>query len=287
MAILTWCLTERSSSPVIGLCHGVTGNSRRMASLIDVPYEECEFLAAGINHMTWFLKFEHNGVDVLPKIHENVIARSKTARRQEAVSSQDYAFRGDVIEALGYFTTESDRHFPEYVPYYQHEDRWDYMRYYNITKGVKGKRQAWYEDMGVKTAQAESVELVRSHESMSGIMEARYTGEPFTFSGNLINHGYITNLPDGCCVELPVTVNDTSITALHVGDLPLQCAVMCRSNINFQEMVVRAIRAKSRECARQALLFDPATQAVMNMKRIGQMFDEMWKAEQGLLAYYG
>jgi len=286
MAILTWCFTERSSSPVIGLCHGVTGNSRRMAALVDAPYEECDFLAAGINHMTWFLEFKHKGVDVLPKIHKEILERSGTARRSESPNSQDYAFRGDLIKALGYFPTESDRHFPEYVPYYQHEDRWDYMRYYTITKGVKGKRQTWYEDMGIRTEQADSVELVRSHESMSGIMEARYTGEPFTFSGNLMNHGYITNLPEGCCVELPVTVDDTSITARHVGDLPLQCAVMCRSNINFQEMVVRAIRARSREYACQALLFDPATQAVLNIERIGQMFDEMWEADQALLAYY-
>jgi alpha-galactosidase len=286
MAILTWCSTERCSSPVVGLCHGVAGNSRRMAALIDAPYEECAFLAAGINHMTWFLAFEHNGVDVLPKIHESIVERSRTARRSKPPISQNFAFRGDLIEALGYFPTESDRHFPEYVPYYQHEDRWDYMQYYNITKGVKGKRQAWYEDMGIKTEQAESIKLVRSHESMSGIMEARYTGEPFTFSGNLMNRGYITNLPDGCCVELPVTVDDNSIAARHIGDLPLACAVMCRSNINFQEMVVRAIRQKSRKYARQALLFDPATQAVLSMKRIGQMFDEMWEAERELLAYY-
>ena len=160
------------------------------------------------------------------------------------------------------------------------------MKYYKITKGVKGKRQAWYEDMGIKAGQAESVKLSLSHESMSGIMEARCTGEPYTFSGNIINSGQITNLPVGCCIEVPVTVDKKNIIGEKIGDLPLQCAALNRTNIIFQEMVVRAVQAKSREMAYQALLFDPATEAVLAPKRIKMMFDEMWEAEKDLLAYY-
>jgi alpha-galactosidase len=287
MAILTWLFNERSQSPVLGLCHGVTGNSWRMASLIDVSRDDCEFLAAGINHMTWFLEFTHKGEDVLPRIHQRIIEEGKKARLENPGSTpQNFAYRGEMIEALGYFTTESDRHFPEYVPWFQHEDRWDFMKYYNITKGVKGRRQQWYEDMGVKASQAESVELVRSHESMSGIMEARCTNEPYTFSGNVMNEGHITNLPEGCCVELPVTVDSGSIEPLHVGDLPPACAALCRSNVDFQELVVDAIREQSRDLARQALLFDPATQAVLSVRRTAQLFDEMWDAEKDLLGYY-
>jgi alpha-galactosidase len=288
MAILTWLFCERSDSPVLGLCHGVTGNAKRMAGLIGVPYEACDFLAAGINHMTWFTAFTHEGRDVLPAIHQKIVEMGKAARASgDPTTPQTFAFRHEMIEALGYFATESDRHFPEYVPYYQHEDRWDFMQYYRITKGVKGRRQQWYADMGVKAESAESVELIRSHESMSGIMEARRTGEPFRFSGNVMNApGYITNLPANSCVEVPVTVAGEEITPHPVGDLPLPCAAMCRSNITFQELVVHAIRRRSRQAARQALLFDPATQAVLSVKRIGQLFDEMWEAEAHLLRAY-
>ncbi len=286
MAILTWLFSERSSSPVIGLCHGVAGNSRRMAKLIDAAYDECEFLAAGINHMTWFLKFEHKGEDVLPAILEKIAELGRAARRADEPQPQNYAFRFEIAETLGYFPTESDRHLPEYVPYFQHEDRWDYMRYYEITKGVKGKRQRWYEDMGVKAKDAESVKLIRSHESMSGIMEARRTGEPFTFSGNVMNDGYISNLPTGCCVEIPVTVDAQSIRPHAVGELPPACAALCRTNINFQEMVVRAVKERSRRAAFEALLFDPATQASLSLKNMKRMFDEMWEAEGDLLKWY-
>jgi len=286
MAILTWLFTKQSMSPVLGLCHGVTGNSRLMAKLADLPYDECTFLAAGINHMTWFLKFERNGEDVLPLIHEKIIESGKAARQSDKPQPQNYAFRSEMLETIGHFTTESDRHFPEYVPYFQHEDRWDFLQYYKITKGVKGRRQKWYEDMGVKAKDAESVKLIRSHESMSGIMEARCTGEPYTFSGNMMNDGYITNLQRNCCVEVPITVDDREISPHTVGELPLPCAAMCRSNINCQEMVVRAVTERSRQCAFEALLFDPATQAVLGLKRMKQMFDEMWEAEEELLTHY-
>jgi alpha-galactosidase len=286
MAILTWLFSARSTSPVIGLCHGVTGNSKKMAEMADVPFEECTFTAAGINHMTWFLDFHHKSKDILPLIHEKIIKGGKQARLGGEPTPYSFEFRGDMVEALGYFPTESDRHFPEYVPYYQHESRFDLMRYCKITKGIKGKRQQWYEDMGVSANDAESVKLIRSHEFMSGIMEARFTNEPFTFSGNMMNDGYITNLPSKCCVEVPITVDAKSIAPTTIGDLPLQCAALCRTNIIFQEMTVRAVTEKSREAAFQALLFDPSTQAVLNVRRIKEMFDEMWEAEEHLLTTY-
>ena len=96
-------------------------------------------------------------------------------------------------------------------------------------------------------------------------MEARCTGEPFTFSGNVMNGSYITNLPENCCVELPVTVDATDIAPQAIGDLPLACAALCRSNVDFQELVVHAIRERSRDLARRALLLDPATQAVLSV----------------------
>jgi len=70
------------------------------------------------------------------------------------------------------------------------------------------------------------------------------------------------------------------------GDRPLACSALCRSNVDFQELVVHAIREQSRDLARQALLFDPAAQAVLSVKRAGELFDEMWEAERDLLTAY-
>jgi len=287
MAILTWLFDEASESPVVGLCHGVTGNSKHLAKLVGVPPQEVESTWAGINHMTWLLEMTHNGKDIKDQALQAVVDKWDKVKDEAPPShSQSYEYRSQIIKEFGYFTTESDRHFPEYVPYFQHEDRYRMMEYLNITKGVKGKRQKWYEDMGVKAEQSESVELSLSHESMSGIMEARFTGKPFRFSGNVMNTGYISNLPEKSCVEVPVVIDNKNITPEVIDNIPPSCAALNRTNIIFQEMAVNAIRSRSREEAFQALCFDPSTTGVLSLKNIKKMFNDMWKAEEHLLNDY-
>jgi alpha-galactosidase len=148
-------------------------------------------------------------------------------------------------------------------------------------------RQHWYEDMGVSIDQADSVELIRSHESASGIMESWITGTPYRFSANVMNEGkLITNLPDECCVEVPCIADGNGLHPFIIGDLPTSCSVLCRSNIGYQELAVRAIREKSKDIAFQSLLMDPITQSKLTIKQARDMFEEMWAAEADLLTYY-
>jgi len=279
MAILTWVLQDVAENHLVGLCHGVTGNFKMMAKLLDLPPEEIEFVCAGINHMTWFTKMEHRGRNLLPELKTRLIERSR--------GSDPYQFRGEVLEAFGYYPTESDRHFPEYVPWFQHAERELFTPYLARTQGIKAKRQAWYEDMGVASDKADSVELIRSHEFASGIMEATITGVPYRFSGNVMNRGkVIDNLPAECCVEVPCFVDGNGVHPYLVGNLPAGCAALCRTNIGFQELAVEAIRHRSRELAMQALLLDPITQAHCTIQEARAMFDELWEAEGELLAEY-
>jgi len=68
--------------------------------------------------------------------------------------------------------------------------------------------------------------------------------------------------------------------------LPAKLETSTDRNELLPGMVVRAIAERSRESAFQALLFDPATQAVLSPRRMRQMFDEMWEAEGDLLSAY-
>lgn len=279
MAILTWALHDRARTHLVGLCHGVTGNAKQLAKLINLPDQEVNFIAAGINHMTWFLKFEHNHRNLLPEIHAKLIERSR--------GSDPYQFRGEIVEAFGWYSTESDRHFPEYVPWFQHGDEALFAPHVACTMGVKGKRQSWYEDMGVSIDKADSVELILSHESASGILEAYVTGTPYRFSGNVMNQGkLIGNLPAECCVEVPCFADGNGIHPYLIGNLPPACAALCRSNIGFQELAVHAIRERSRDLAFQALLMDPITQAHLTIAQTRELFAELWAAEENLLSVY-
>lgn len=278
MAILTWIFNEAARGTVVGLCHGVQGNAKGLAKLVDIPYEEIQYTCAGINHMTWFTKFDHNGTNLLPLMHKKLIERAE--------SSSPYEFRGDIVKAFGYYPTESDRHFPEYVPWFQNGDRELFTPHVDITMGIKGRRHTWFEDMGLKAESLDSLELVRSHEWASAIMEAKKTNNPIVFSGNVMNRGFITNLPNPSCIEVPCTADANGIHPHFIGDLPVQCAALCKSNIIMQELAVDAIRRKSKEAAYWAMLMDPVCQANLTIDKTKAMFEELWNAEEHLLREY-
>jgi alpha-galactosidase len=193
--------------------------------------------------------------------------------------------RFEILRNFGYFVTESSRHMSEYVPYFQHEPE-TMEPYCQPKREVKARRQAWFEDMGVKAAQAESINLIRSHEYASGIMEAMVTGVPMRFNGNVMNAGLVTNLPHGCCVEVPCMTDREGVHPCAVGSLPPQCAALCRGNVAVQELTVKAVLDSDLDAAFHAVALDPATAAVLSLKQIRRMFDQMCAAEGDLLAAY-
>jgi alpha-galactosidase len=278
MAMLTWLHSEGSFIRNVGLCHSVQGTTRRLANFIDVPYDEVSFRVAGINHQAWVLAFQRGNQDLYPKLWE--------ALETAEIFDKD-PVRWEMMRHFGYFVTESSHHNSEYLPYFrQTEEQRDRF-------GLKSRRvpmepprhRAW---MAESDADGEPPvgELKRSNEYTTGIMEAIVGNQTYRFNGNVMNHGLISNLPDGCCVEVPCLVDGGGVQPCHVGPLPAQLAALNRSNVAVQELAVEAFLTRSREAAFQAVALDPLTAAVLPLHRIREMFDEMWEAEKDLLAYF-
>jgi alpha-galactosidase len=106
------------------------------------------------------------------------------------------------------------------------------------------------------------------------------TGKPSRINGNVKNKGFITNLPDGCCVEVPCLVDKEGIHPCYVGDLPAQLAALNRTNINVQELAVRGIAERDKTKIFQAILLDPLTGAVLTIDETRQTVDEIFEAEK-------
>jgi len=104
------------------------------------------------------------------------------------------------------------------------------------------------------------------------------TGRTYRGHFNVGNSGLITNLPDGCTVELPCYVDANGIHPATVGPLPMACAAACKVSINVQEMTVEAALTGNRELARLAVLHDPLTGAVCNTEEVWALCDEMFEA---------
>jgi alpha-galactosidase len=109
MAMLTWAMNRATKVKTVGLCHSVQGTAAELASVLGLPPDEIDYLCAGINHMAFYLKLEHEGRDLYPELKR--IAGERLEPGHERV-------RFEMLRRLGYFVTESSEHFSEYVPWF-------------------------------------------------------------------------------------------------------------------------------------------------------------------------
>jgi alpha-galactosidase len=279
MAMLTWLHSIDSTIRNVGLCHSVQGTTRKLARIIDVPYEKVSYLVAGINHQSWVLALKRGKEDLYPQVRAAAADPAKT---------EGDLVRFEMMKHFGYFPTESTRHNSEYLPYFSRTP--ELMARFGLeTRPVSdGPRRVreWMKDTGVEGDDGPVGELRRSHEYTTAIMEAMLTDVPFRFNGNVMNHGVITNLPDECCVEVPCMTDAQGVHPCYVGALPPQLAALNRSNVSVQELAVRAVLERDREAAFHACALDPLTASVVPLHQIRGMFEELWAAEADLLAWF-
>ena len=287
MAMNTWAINRASNIKTVGLCHSVQGTAETLADDIGVPYEEINYICAGINHMAFYLKFERNGENLYPKIRESLKAKSYGRRYRELSDHVRY----EVFRRTGYFVTESSEHFSEYVPWFIKRDRPDLIEEYEIPLDEYIRRcedqLAEWESEKTALERGELDEAYeRSHEYGSLIIHSMETGEPRIVYGNVSNHGLIDNLPQGCCVEVPCLVDKNGLQPTKIGLMPPHLAALQQTNINVQSLVVEAALTGKREHIYHAAMVDPHTAAELSLDQIWSLVDDLIEAHGDMLPEY-
>ncbi|HYH29503.1 MAG TPA: hypothetical protein VD903_03880, partial [Pseudonocardia sp.] len=153
-------------------------------------------------------------------------------------------------------------------------ERWDY---YDIC-------QAHDEDGQIARLLGElERELVPSVEYGASIVHSMQTGQQSVIYGNVPNTGIVTNLPDGCCVEVACLVDGNGVQPTVFGALPPQCAAVNRTNINVQELAVAAALTGVRDHVYHAVMADPLSGALLTLDQIRSMVDELFAAHKAYL----
>ncbi|NPV57780.1 MAG: alpha-glucosidase/alpha-galactosidase, partial [Anaerolineae bacterium] len=218
MAMNCWAIARASSIRTVGLCHSVQGTAEMLSYDVAVPLKEINYVCAGINHMAFYLKFERqlpdgSVQDLYPALRQ-VIAQGRVPGWEQV--------RYAILERFGYFVTESSEHFSEYVPWFIKRDRPDLIEKFNIPldeyitrceqqiAGWEGLRETLLDP-------AQEIAVERSQEYGADILHSLVTGAPRVFNGNVPNTSLITNLPQGCCVEVPCLVDRNGIQPLQIG----------------------------------------------------------------------
>ncbi len=316
MAMNTWAALDLYDQGkgvnTVGLCHGVEGGWRQIATVLadlhgeqhlfkraDDPTKErrnahhdlVEIICAGINHQTWYIDIRYKGrkveTDELLQAFEKHQGLSKTEK-----------VRIDVLRRFGFYSTESNGHLSEYVPWYRKRAK-EIKKWIDLSSWINGETGGylrvctegrnwfktdfpkWLAEAG-KPITAEE----RSSEHGSYIIEAMETGRVYRGHFNVRNRGIISNLADDCIIEAPGYVDKFGIHMTPVGDLPLACAATCQASVNVQRMAKEAALKADVTLLKQAMLHDPLVAAVCNPEEIWQLTDHMLVAQAQWLPQY-
>ncbi len=280
MAINTWALAERYPQiRQVGLCHSVQNTVAEMGHDLDMDPADIRYRVAGVNHVAFFLKLEDAaGHNLYPALREGY----RTGRLPKTPIERPHCtnkVRYEVMEHLGYFCTESSEHLAEYVPWFIKDGREDLIESFGIPLDEYPSRcviQAadWAEQARALKAEA-GIAVPKSHEFAADMMNAIMTDTPYTMYGNLPNRGQIPQLPLGAAVETPCLVDANGVQPTTVADIPPQLVALMRSQINVQELTVRALVDENPEHIYHAAMMDPHTAAELDLRQIRALIDDL------------
>lgn len=289
-AMVTWACNKYGGVKTIGLCHGVQHGHWQIAEALGLKQEEVDIICAGINHQTWYVSVKYKGEDMTGKLLEAFESHPEFSKTEKV--------RIDMLRRFGYYSTESNGHLSEYVPWYRKRldeiKEWiDLGTWINGETGgylrVCTEGRNWFEVDFPNWMNEEPRKYSkenRGKEHGSYIVEGLETGRVYRGHFNVVNNGTITNLPDDAIVEVPGYVDYNGINIPKIGDLPLGCAAVCNASISVQRLSVEAAVNGDDTLLRQAFMMDPLVGAVCNPQEIWQMVDEMLVAGDQWLPQY-
>ncbi|MCD6291554.1 MAG: alpha-glucosidase/alpha-galactosidase [Anaerolineae bacterium] len=312
MAMLTWAMNKATKIKTVGLCHSVQGTAAHLASILGIPYEEITYVCAGINHMAFYLRFERNGEDLYPllrkvieegRVPDDDRVRFEMFRRLGyfvTESSEHFAEyvpyfirrdRPDLIERFNVPLDEYPRRCEEQIADWDEmkaalEDpdpeaivRYERKRMEEWLKRVAEKEPERAKQLRKEWEEAQAQGKVRhSGEYGTLIIHSMETGQPRVIYGNVMNYGLIDNLPQGSCVEVPCLVDRAGVQPVRIGQMPPHLAALIRTNINVQELTVKAALERRRDYVYYAAMMDPHTAAELTLDEIEAMVDELIEA---------
>ncbi len=195
--------------------------------------------------------------------------------------------RFEILARFGYYLTESSEHTAEYTPWFVKAAQPALINEYNIPLDEYPRRcrqqiAGWAAQREALLANT-TVEHTPSNEFGASILHALITGEPTQAALNVMNEGWIDNLPTNACVEVPSLVDADGIHPEKMGALPEPCAALNRTNIGTQILAVEAVLHRSRDAIYQAALLDPHTGAELSVDQTVALCDQLIDAHAGWL----
>lgn len=270
----------------VGLCHSVQACVKGLFESLGMEeyIGKCKWEIAGINHQAWLTRIEdEKGKDLYPEI------KKRSLSGEYAEKMEWDLVRHDIMHRFGYYNTESSEHTSEYLPYFIKSRYPELIDRYKIPLDEYIRRCieqiAKWKKMRLDLVDKD-IEHEKSGEFGSYIINSVVNNVPLRIHGNVLNKGYITNLPPDACVEVACLVDRQGIHPTIYGDLPEQCAALNRTNINVQNMVIEAAKQRKKELVYMAAYLDPHTAAELSLDDIKSLCDDLFEAHGNWIPQY-
>ncbi len=280
-------VTRLTSIKAVGLCHGVFMGRDQLSELLDVPLEDLQTKACGINHFTWFQEIRQisTGTDLYPKLKEIEQKGDWLAKWHEL------ALGRILFRRFGQWPSPASNHYGEYLrwaeefvipqlqffydPYEGHP--WENKQ---IPEGVYtvdrvDYEREWTKDWSKKllpVGSTEDIELENEDGSFKSsgeiatlIMEAVVTDEKQWLEAvNVPNNGAIPNLPNDLVVEVPAYCDASGIQPIPMQPMPEGVAATIRLHASIHQLLVEAYQEQSKDKLLQAILIEPTVNSYRN-----------------------
>jgi alpha-galactosidase len=285
-------ISRLTSVKVVGLCHGYFAGVKQISFLLDIPSEQLELPAAGINHFTWFqgIRDRATGEDLYPRLRE---------RERDANWVSDWHEIGlsrILFRRFGLWPSPSANHIGEYLSWADDYVPAQLQYFTDPGEGSPWREGAetpeWHYHIGLvdtdrplhasrSIVSLEDQPLESSEELAIPIIEWVACGVERPLPAvNIPNNGAIPGLPDDMVVEVPARAEDGRLVPLRMEPLPEGIFAMIRLQGSIHKLLVEAYVEQSKEKLLQAVLLDPI---VDNHNRAVAMVDELLELQKDAL----
>jgi alpha-galactosidase len=260
---------------VVGLCHEVEAQLKRVSKLMGVPSSLLDAVSAGLNHFSWFKHLRlTNGDDAYPLL-DDVLEKSRGFQ----------PLCRALYNKFGLYPSTDGNHVGEFLAYAWQACSEESRGFNWIDRMAEQGERNWRKINGIIEGEAPlEVKSKFSGERVMSIIGGIVSNTRHTeLQANLPNVGQIPNLIEGAIVETPVFVDKRGITPIGVGELPEGLAALCNIQTLVSDLVVEAGVSGDESLALRAILTDPVVEDLEAGKKT---FKALMEAHADLLPQF-
>ncbi|MCL2775141.1 MAG: hypothetical protein FWD71_17600, partial [Oscillospiraceae bacterium] len=255
----------------IGLCHGEMGGVGQLSMFLQIPVDDLDTEACGLNHFGWFTKVvrKSTGEDLYPLLREKEKSIDLLAQWDQ------YGLSRIMFRTYGLWPYPGANHIGEYIAWSDEflasakiqyfydpaeHNPWKSGRIpefvYSFSQNPtdrelfpKGERKYSGDPDYTAKFEVNKDSILHHHTYDYGIRisEAVFFDKPtYICSLNVPNRGYIPNVLEGMAVELPAIVDGKGIHPKKMPPLPTAVAAMISQQGAIHDLLIQAFNEKSK-----------------------------------------